>query len=222
LQELLSKESATCGDACNVTDFYLVQHSEKAGAAGDPGLSPRGMRQAEQVAAFLQRAAITRLVSSPLRRARETAQVVARVLNLPVAIDTRLRERMNWGESAIPQTRAAFLADWVYTTQHRDCQPQSGDSSRRAGDRLLALLEKLAGQYSGERVALVTHGGVTVDALRNLFADEYLRALHPTLIETGPAGGAITHLTKCGSKYELRALCATTHLAAADETAHRP
>jgi broad specificity phosphatase PhoE len=205
-----------------VIDFYLVQHGEKAGDGDDPELSPRGIRQTEQVAAYVQGEAITRLVSSPLRRAHETAQVIARVLNLPVGIDARLRERMNWGGSAAPQTREAFLAEWVYATQHRDFQPLAGDSSRHAGDRLLALLAELAEQYPGERVALVTHGGVTLDVLRNLFSDEYLRALHPTLIETGPAGGAITHLTRYGSQYELRALCATAYLAASDETAHRP
>jgi Histidine phosphatase superfamily (branch 1) len=57
------------------------------------------------------------LYSSPLRHARETADPIARAAGLPVRIDSRLRERLNWDGT---QTFDAFLADWDRSTQDRD------------------------------------------------------------------------------------------------------
>lgn len=91
-------------------DIYLVRHGEAAaswGQASDPGLSSLGQEQAAHAARELQRLlpAGAELVSSPLLRARETAQPLAEALALPVRIDdayaeipspVALAERQNW------------------------------------------------------------------------------------------------------------------------------
>ena len=92
-----------------MTEFWIVQHAEKerhAADPADPGLTERGWRQARLTAAFLRRAGpFGLLCSSPLRRARQTAAIAAE-LGLPVRVDKRLRERMNWGEGSAPQPLA--------------------------------------------------------------------------------------------------------------------
>ena len=50
----------------------------------DPPLNAEGWRQARAVAALLAREGITRVVSSPLCRAQDTAQPLAEALGLPV------------------------------------------------------------------------------------------------------------------------------------------
>lgn len=205
-----------------MTIFYLVQHGAKLEGAGDPPLSALGVAQAQLTAAYLRGQHITRLFSSPLRRATETVRVLADTLGLPICLDDRLRERMNWGAGPEPQALEAFLADWARATTDRDFRPSSGDSSRAAGARLLALLDELAGRYAGERVALVTHGGVTLDAVRNLFPDTQLGRLNPQVLATGPAGCAITRLVHRDGGYELDALASVDHLPAAARAPHQP
>src|SRR5436309_10541667 len=85
--------------------FYLVQHGSRETTAGDPELSAVGIVQARLTARHLAGLHIARLYSSPLRRARETAEIIAGELGLALHLDGRLRERMNWGDGASPQTR---------------------------------------------------------------------------------------------------------------------
>lgn len=77
---------------------YLVRHGEAAASWGqdaDPGLSPLGQQQAEAVGGMLQEqmsTAAPRLLSSPLQRARETAEPLAAALGLDVHIAECFRE----------------------------------------------------------------------------------------------------------------------------------
>jgi broad specificity phosphatase PhoE len=71
-------------------DVYVVQHGEKEPTGGDPALSPVGVEQAQLTARHLVDRRIERLYSSPLRRARETAEIVAATLGLTVRLDARL------------------------------------------------------------------------------------------------------------------------------------
>ena len=78
--------------------LFVVRHGEAAaswGQSADPGLSPLGHEQARQARdSLLERLGATEptLISSPLRRARETAAPLAEHLDLPVVIDERFRE----------------------------------------------------------------------------------------------------------------------------------
>ena len=200
-------------------EFILVQHGEKDRDAADsaaPGLTERGRTQARLTGEHLRRLGVRRVVTSPLRRAYETARIVAEVLGLnvaTVATDSRLRERMNWGDGPVRQTLPEFLADWARATADRDFVPSSGDSSRAAGARLQALLHELAPALAGEPIALVTHGGVTADFLRTLFGDTEVRALNPALIASGVPGCALTRLSRDGDRrYRILELASVEHL----------
>lgn len=204
------------------TEFYIVQHGEKARTSGDPALSEAGVRQARLTGRYLRGRAVSRVISSPLRRASETARHIADELGLDVRLDDRPRERMNWGDASEPQTLEEFLAEWARATRDRDYEPGAGDSSRRAGERFESLLEELSGLHSGERVVIVSHGGVTADLLRNLFGDEHLRTLAPGLLDEGVPACAITRLRRGDGGYELAALASVAHLPDHVHTPHRP
>ena len=78
-----------------MVDIYLVRHGEAAAAWGedpDPGLSHLGRQQARQVRDELERYEDLHIVSSPLLRAKETAQPLATALRKEMHVDERFRE----------------------------------------------------------------------------------------------------------------------------------
>ena len=169
-----------------MTTIYLVQHGDKERMPGDPGLTELGRDQAAVTARRLKGTGLHALYSSPLRRARETAEPIGHATGLAIQVDSRLRERLNWDGS---QTFGAFLADWDRSTKNRDLMLGNGESSRSAGERLRVFLASLTGA-SGP-VAVVSHGGVTTDLLRTLLGDDGF----PTrLIDEGIPSCAVTTL----------------------------
>ena len=163
---------------------YLVQHGDKEPGPGDPGLTPAGRAQASLTGRWLHGRGVQALYTSPLRRARETAGCIASVTGLTVQPDARLAERLNWAAS---QPYQAFAALWARTTSDRDFVPPDGQSSRQAGARLQAFLAGLP--RTSRPAAVITHGGITTDLLRNLLDDH---ALPPQLLATGIPPCAIT------------------------------
>jgi probable phosphoglycerate mutase len=108
-----------------VLDIFLVRHGEAAAAwsqSEDPGLSELGRDQAGQAAQTLLSGLPTgtRLVSSPLLRARETALPLAAALSLSVEIDPAFREI----PSPVPlPERQAWLRKFMQQTW--DTQPDT-------------------------------------------------------------------------------------------------
>ena len=167
-----------------MTLAYLVQHGEKEPLPGDPGLTETGQQQATRTGRWLRGVELRGLWTSPMRRARETAERIAAVTGLAVQPDAKLRERMNW-DASLPFD--AFMASWARTTQDRDWVPANGESSRQAGTRLQEFLVGL--RAAAGPVAVVTHGGITVDLLRNLVGDD---AVPPHVLATGIPPCAVT------------------------------
>ena len=167
-----------------MVSVYVVQHAQKQPTPGDPELTDLGHRQAEQVASALADRAIRRVVSSPLTRAVQTARPVAGALGVDLELDERLSERMNWDGSILIEQ---FMSEWIATTEDRSVVPTIGESSLAAGRRFARALDDYLSD--GVDVALVTHGGVTVDGLRTMFGDAVVTDLHPTWREGVPASG---------------------------------
>lgn len=81
-----------------MTRVLLIRHAEPAAAWGeddDPGLSERGLAQAEAAAAQLRALGLKRAASSPMRRCRETAAPFVAAAGLAPAIEARLSEVTN-------------------------------------------------------------------------------------------------------------------------------
>ena len=200
-------------------DVLVVQHGEKVRAAGDPGLTDIGHRQADTVARWLAEhfSDVDAILASPLRRAQETAAPIATVLGLPVKTDARLRERMNWGDDS-RMGLDEFLAEWQRATGDRSYQPLVGDSSIDAAERFIDALVALEQHVKG--VVVVAHGGVTVDALRTIAGDAAVSEGNGGLISDGVPSCAITRLRVAGGSVTVVDHPSTDHL---DQTTqHRP
>lgn len=76
--------------------LLVIRHAlplrSEPGQGSDPDLSPEGVEQANRLPDALKRFPITRLVSSPQRRALQTAQPVADALGMSIDVDDRLAE----------------------------------------------------------------------------------------------------------------------------------
>lgn len=147
--------------------LICVRHGESEGnrerrfcATPEVPLTPLGRRQARAAALSLRaQFAPQRIVSSPYRRAQETATIIASVLRLPVEIDPALRER-NIGVYA-GQPYEAVLADPSYQSQpFWQWQPPQGESLAEVVVRVLPAITRLASDITAGDVVLVTHAGV--------------------------------------------------------------
>jgi broad specificity phosphatase PhoE len=157
------------------TDFYLVRHAKKEKGVGNVAISFEGILQAQATAQHFREIAVKKIVSSPLKRAIQTAIIIAKETESTISEDIRLRERANWGD--IPgQTFEEFAQIWERCTHDRDyCPPAGGDSARMAGERLASCLLELSAAHPEDSIIVVTHGGLITDFLVNVIPDEELR-----------------------------------------------
>lgn len=163
------------------TDFYLVRHAKKEKGIDDVAISFEGMLQAQMTASHFRKMPIKKIISSPLKRAKQTAQLISEATNNTTSEDIRLRERANWGD--LPgQTFEEFVEMWERCTKDRDFSPQVGDSARKAGERLSSCLLELSVEHPKDSIIVVTHGGLITDFLVNVFSEEELSKRHPNFI----------------------------------------
>ncbi|MFD9484320.1 bifunctional RNase H/acid phosphatase [Streptomyces sp. NPDC059991] len=152
------------------TTFVLLRHGETAltpekrfsGSGGsDPELSAAGRRQAEQVAvALAARGTIQAVVSSPLRRCRETAAAVAARLGLDVRVEEGLRETDfgAWEGLTFAEVRERYGADLdAWLASPKAAPTGGGESFATVSRRVSATRDRLLTAYEGRTVLLVTH-----------------------------------------------------------------
>ncbi|MGX7762289.1 bifunctional RNase H/acid phosphatase [Streptomyces angustmyceticus] len=150
--------------------LVLLRHGETpltpekrfSGSGGtDPALSAAGRRQAEATAAALAaRGTIQAVVSSPLRRCRETAGTVAERLGLEVRIEEGLRETDfgAWEGLTFAEVRERHPEDldaWLGSA--KAAPTGGGESFATVARRVAVARDKLLARYAGRTVLVVTH-----------------------------------------------------------------
>lgn len=153
----------------NRQDFADPNWAETAERPHDPGLSPDGIEQAQQLGRRVASLGIDRIVSSPFLRAVETAHYVADATDHRVVLEPGLGEWLNddWFGTP-PNTRSlSTLADRFSHIDpgHSTCrEPTFPESKHRALARIGATAQCLVQRYSEETLLLVGHG-VTVQGV---------------------------------------------------------
>ena len=158
----------------NKTELWLIRHAESTGNRDgilqgqvDLPLSPLGQRQARALADRLlkahRRSAFSALISSDLMRPRETAESIGLALKLRHDRDARLREIDigAWAGLTPEQITVAFPSEWEqWQGRAANLRRGGGESYEDAHARITPALTDIASQYPGQRVLVVTHGGV--------------------------------------------------------------
>ncbi|MFF7180795.1 bifunctional RNase H/acid phosphatase [Streptomyces sp. NPDC008121] len=150
--------------------FVLLRHGETAltpekrfsGSGGtDPELSAAGSRQAEAVAAALAaRGTVQEIVSSPLKRCRQTAETVAARLGLDVRIEDGLRETDfgAWEGLTFAEVRERYAEDLdAWLASPKATPTGGGESFATVARRVSATRDRLTAAFAGRTVLLVTH-----------------------------------------------------------------
>jgi probable phosphoglycerate mutase len=150
-----------------VTTILLARHGEtdwnregRFQGWADPPLNATGRAQAVDLSVQLMAEELAAVYSSPLRRAYETAEVVAASRGLePVTVDA-LREVDvgSWSglsRAEIEQRFPEQYARWLDYGQGWE----DGETYEQLVDRVVGALQELAEARDGQRILAVTHGG---------------------------------------------------------------
>lgn len=170
-------------------DVFLIRHGAAAGSwteSSDPGLSAVGRAQALEIATHFAPRTPCAIVSSPLTRARETAQPLATRWHCAVDLDARVREI----PTAVPMAERGV---WLEAVMAAEWPTLAAVLHEWRAHALRAVLE------CGRDTLIFTHFMV-INALVGLATgDDRVRCFDPDY-------GSITHLRCVGARLELVAL----------------
>ena len=198
-------------------DLYLIRHGRTAwnreevfrGRADVP-LDEVGRREAELLASRLRGSGIDEIYSSPLSRARETAEVIARGVGLEVRIASELVDLDFglWQGLPVKEVKERFgkLYELWQKAPHKVRFPE-GEDLKAVRDRVVGFVEGLLKAKQGKRVALVSHRvvlKVLICSLLGLGLEAFWRVVQGT--------AALNHFRWRDGFWEVRLLNDTCHL----------
>jgi broad specificity phosphatase PhoE len=150
-----------------MSKLVLIRHGEtewnvegRYQGQADPPLNSKGRQQARSLARELSGAGLELLISSPLKRAAETAQILAEILGLPVFLDNRLMEihQGDW------QSRLRAEIEGLYPelfrrweTEPWQVTPPNGENLSQVQERIDAFLDEILQRYPDSCFGIVTH-----------------------------------------------------------------
>ena len=149
------------------TTIVLARHGEtnwnrdgRFQGQADPPLNDRGRAQARELADRLTGERFAALYSSPLRRARETADIVAHQLGLSVEPVGELQEIDvgSWSGLTRDEIASRFPAAYGRWLEFR-AGWDDGETYEALTQRVVAAVLRLAARHPQERLLIVTHGG---------------------------------------------------------------
>ena len=128
---------------------------------GDAELTANGLAQAAAAAERLSREPyrLDVIVTSPLKRARQTAEAVAARTGLDVEVDDDLRETDfgAWESHTFTEVQRQWPAELTAWLADPDVAPPGGESFAAAARRVQAAGEWLIERYEGKTVLAVSH-----------------------------------------------------------------
>lgn len=183
-----------------MTELILIRHGEtewnvigRYQGQADPPLNANGRLQAYALAEKLIDSGLEVLYSSPLKRAAQTAEILAQQLSIPVKFDRRFFEihQGDWQtrlRSEIEEMYPELFANWE--TRPWDVTPPGGEHLSMVQKRVDAALQDILHQYPDGCVGLVAHRipialikmkyqGLEPDIVRTLhLPNTYFESLH--------------------------------------------
>lgn len=150
------------------TRLILIRHGRTAWNAdgrfqgrADVPLDEHGLAQASAMAPLVAHLGPEAIVSSPLLRARQTADALASVTGLPVGVDARLAEIDvgTWAGRTLADAAAENPDMYAALAEGRDFRRSAtGETATEAGARVAAALRHIAGWNADGVTAVVGHG----------------------------------------------------------------
>lgn len=146
--------------------LYFVRHGQtdwnvlgKVQGRADIELNEKGIQQAEETGKALQNEKIDLVICSPLKRAKQTAEIICKNRNIPIIYDEDVIER-DFGEfEGVNKQDFDFEGCWSYKENKKY---EKAENIREFFDRIYNFLDKIKEQYNDKRVLIVAHGGISI------------------------------------------------------------
>lgn len=139
--------------------LILIRHASATGQEPDAPLTRTGDIQAELLASFINDFySVDRIISSPFKRALQTAEPLAKHSGMDIEVDSRLRERILCDESSdndyLPELKQSFL-----NFDHR--VNANSESNAEALIRVNEFLQNLSSQSNKDKITVaISHGNL--------------------------------------------------------------
>ncbi len=165
------------------TVIYLLRHGETEGPKKvykghiDIPLSRKGIEQVEKVSEALKEIRAkyeldkSIILSSPLKRALETAQILSKNLEIEVKSMDILKERSfgKWEGMSIDEIISSYAEDFEKWRENPAYfSPPEGESTIEVSIRAKKAIEEILKKYKGFQVLLTAHGGINRVILCNI------------------------------------------------------
>ncbi len=169
----------------NVTTVLLIRHGQSEGnireiftGHSDVPLTELGRRQAACTADYLADRHIDAFYASDLKRAMETAEIIATPHGLPVTPEPRLRELFggDWeGEDFNLVRHHPAYAKWHGDLAH--AATPNGESVSELCTRVVAAMQDIAARHPGQTVCVTAHA-TPIRVLETLLSGAPIDAVH--------------------------------------------
>lgn len=143
--------------------LYVARHGQTVWNAQnrvcgitDVDLTEKGIEQAKSPARIVKDKNINLIISSPLKRAVKTSEIVADICNIPMQTDERLIEQ-NYG---IYEGVDRKNEDFLKNKRNFAYKYPDGESMMQVAYRVYGLIEEIKKQYVGKNILFISHGGV--------------------------------------------------------------
>jgi len=158
------------------TTLYLIRHGEtpltpfkKFSGSGpnDPKLTEEGHRQAALVAKEVEKLQPDLLISSPMKRTRETASHITKLTGLePVIDETWIEGSFGlWDGMTIFEVEEKYPKEYAHWLSTASYAPPGGESYEECMARARLGMESAVADHPGKRIAVVTHNGMIKTAI---------------------------------------------------------
>lgn len=184
-----------------MTHLYLIRHAEAVAAVknmiGDTGLTAFGITQAEHLRdrlAATGEIAADVLIASTFLRAKQTAEIIAPALGLPIVWDDEVQE-FRPGEADgmyVEEAREKFGEVDIERNPFQRVAP-GGENWGEFMLRVGGALDRIIRQYDGKTIVVVCHGGVIDGSFLYFFK---MGTLHAPPIRFYTHNTSITHWQK--------------------------
>jgi len=188
-----------------MTTICLIRHGEtdwnverRLQGTTDIPLNARGIQQAEACSNYLASFSYNVLISSPLKRAKETAEIINQQLHLPLQLMDDFQERY-FGDAEGMSYEARRTA---YPAKNYPNQEKKEDFH----ERIMKGLQKVNQLYPDKQVLLVAHGAVIKAILTTFSGNEHILENNMLM------NGCISNIQFEKEKWNIKDFNQTAHL----------
>jgi len=151
-----------------MTHLCLIRHGQtdwnlegRYQGQSDVPLNETGLAQAGSLITKLNGHSFNAIYSSDLKRARQTAEPIAKLLGLDVQIEPRLREinQGEWEGVLVDEIKARYAELWSQrTVDPASVRPPGGETVGEVAERVYAALDDIARLFPNGQLLIVSHG----------------------------------------------------------------